>query len=161
MNCGGGEREVGRKGVGLTLGRRWGAVVEIGVGAGCGCWVGRVGVGVEELGCRGISWYGSNSVVIGLGGADGCGGCSRLYRASWSSINRLIFSQSSCRDGVWAACDSAGGLVVAAVPLGRGAAPGVAVPDGVGVSWGVGGRSSRGAAWGVEVVVGAVCFVVP
>ena len=76
-------------------------------------------------------------------------------------MNRLIVSQSSCRDGVCAACDSAGELVVAAVPLGRGTAPGVAVPDGVGVAWGVGGRSSRGAVWGVEGEVGAVCLGVP
>ena len=76
-------------------------------------------------------------------------------------MNRLIFSQSSCRDGVWTACYSACEVVVSAVPLGRGMAPGVAVPDGVGVAWGVGGRSSRGAVWCVEVEVGAVCFGVP
>ena len=73
-------------------------------------------------------------------------------------MNRFILSQSSCSDGVWAACDPAGGLVVSAVSLGLGTAPGVAVLDGVGEAWGVGGRSSRGAVWGVEVEVGAVCF---
>ena len=76
-------------------------------------------------------------------------------------MNRFIVSQSSCSDVVWAACYSGGGLVVSAVPLGRGTAPGVAVLDGVGEAWGVGGRSSRGAVWGVEVEVGAVCFGVP
>ena len=76
-------------------------------------------------------------------------------------MNRFILSQSSCSDVVLAACDSAGGLVVSAVPVGLGTSPGVAVIDGVGEAWGVGWRSSRGAVWGVEVEVGAVCFGVP
>ena len=77
------------------------------------------------------------------------------------AINRLIVSQSSCSDGVWEACGSTGMLVIAAVPLVRGSAPGVVVPVGMGVGWVVGGRSSRGAVWGVGVVVGAVCLRVP
>ena len=90
-------------------------------------------VGVEELDCRGTSWYGNSSVVVGLGGADGCGGCSSLYRASCSSMNRLIFNHSSWSDGISALCGTPLELLVAGVPLMRGSVPGVVVLVGVGV----------------------------
>ena len=119
--------------MGRTVGGCWDAGVDVGVDIGCWGWVGRVAVGVEELDCKGTSGYGNSSDAAGFGGGDGCGGCSRLYFASWASINRLIFRHSSWRDGICAVCGSPGELIVAGVPLVRGSVPGVVVPVGVGV----------------------------
>ena len=114
-------------------------------------------VGVEELDCRGISGYGSNSGVTGVVEAAASACVSRRDFISWASRNRLIFSQISWSDGVAAPGVSG----VAAGPLPPGLVSGVAVQVGVGVVCGVGGRSGRGAVWVVEVVVGAGCFGVP
>ena len=105
--------------------------------------------------------YGNNSVVCGLGSVGGCGGCSSLYRASCSSMNRLIFNHSSWSDGVSAVCGPPGEQLVAGVPLMRGSVRGIVVRVGVGEGWGDGCRSGRVAVWGVEVVMGAVCLGVP
>ena len=131
--------------------------VDVGVGIGCWGCVGRVAVGVEELDCKGTSGYGNSSDAAGFRGRDGCGGCLRLYFASWASINRLIFSHTSWSDGV--AALGVAGVSVGLLPPGL--VSGVTVHVRVGVVWCVGGRSSRGAVWGVEVVVGAGCFGVP
>ena len=128
----------------------WVVVVEVGLGE--GRFVSRNSVG------GGASGYGSSSVDVGLGIADGCGRCSSLYRASWASMYRLIFNHSSCRDGISAVGGPPGELLVAGVPVMLGSVPGVVFRVGVGVGWGDGGRSCRGAVWGVEVVMGAVCF---
>ena len=81
-----------------------------------------------------------------------------MYRASWASMYRLIFNQSSWRDGTSAVGEPPGELLVAGLPLTRGSVPGVVVRVGMVVGWGDGGRSCRGAVGGVEVVRGAVCF---
>ena len=111
-------------------------------------------VGVEELDCRGISGYGSNSGVVGVAEAAVSVWASRRDFISCASRNRLIFSQISWSDGV--AAPGVAGVSVG--PLPPGLVSGVAVRVGVGVVWGVGGRSGREAVWGVEVVVGAGCF---
>ena len=77
--------------------------------------------------------------------------------ASWASMNRLIFCQSSWRDGISGVCNPPGEMLAVGVPFVGGAAPRDVTRVDVGVGWGDGGRSRRGADWGVEVVSGAVC----
>ena len=82
-----------------------------------------------------------------------------MYFSSCCSINRLIFSQSSCSDGISAVGGPPGELLAVGVPFVRGTVSGDVVRVGVGIGWGDGGSTCRGAVWGVRVVTGVVCFV--